>query len=105
MKNFLQEIKQDFIEVPNSVKFWNGMVLLGLIISGIFSLELLAFEWFIGSIILLAMVIDGDLDNQLWGMFMPLTWFCLLLVGVGFLLYFIYKNTILEFNDWLDKEK
>lgn len=41
MDTFLKGIKQEFIEIPNSVKFWNGMVLLGLIISGIFSLELL----------------------------------------------------------------
>jgi hypothetical protein len=103
MKKFLLEIKQELIDTPNSVKFWNLMVLVGLVISGIFSLELLVVELFIGSFLTFGLAIDGSTDNHLWMILMPITWGCMLLVGVGFLIYFIYKNTIEKFNNWLDK--
>jgi flagellin-like hook-associated protein FlgL len=59
MKKFLLEIKQELIDTPNSVKFWNLMVLVGLVISGIFSLDLLVVELFIGSFLTLGLAIDG----------------------------------------------
>lgn len=105
MKKIIKEIKEDWKVLPNSVKFWNGLALLGLIISGIFSLNILYIELAIGSIILVGLVMDGETENHVWGMFMPITWVCILLVGIGLLLNLIYKNTILNFNNWLNKEK
>jgi hypothetical protein len=105
MKKVLLSIREDLSNTPNSVKFWNFMVLIVLVVSGLFSLDLLFFEWLIGSVITFAIVVDGNERNQFWMFFMPLTWGCMLFVGCGALMYLIYKNTILKFNSWLDKNK
>jgi hypothetical protein len=104
MKEIITNIKIGWKELPNSVKFWNGLVLLGLIITGIINVGILMIVWCIGSIILVGLVVDGEAENHVWGMFMPITWVCTLLVGIGFLLNWIYNNTILNFNNWLNKK-
>jgi len=105
MKKFLLEIKEEFNNIPNSVKFWNLIVLIGLILSGIFSIDLLMVELLIGSILTLALVIDGNEDNHIWMIFMPITWLVMLIAGVIGLGTLINTNTIKKFNNWLDKKK
>ena len=105
MKKFLLEIKQDFNNTPNSVKFWNLLVLIGLILSGIFSIDLLMVELLIGSILTLALVINGNEDNHIWMIFMPISWLAILFAGVIVLAELIHKKIIKKFNNWLDKEK
>jgi len=105
MKKFLLEIKQDFNNIPNSVKFWNLLVLIGLILSGIFSIDLLLCELVVGSILTLALVIDGNEDNHIWMIFMPITWLGMLIAGVIVSVELIYTKIIKKFNNWLDKEK
>ena len=105
MKKFLLEIKQDFNNIPNSVKFWNLLVLIGLILSGIFSIDLLMVELLIGSILTLALVIDGNEDNHIWMIFMPISWLGILIAGVIVSVELIYTKIIKKFNNWLDKEK
>lgn len=96
-------MKKDFINASNSVKFWNFMVLVLLIITGIFSIELLVCELFIGSILAIGLALDGDEDSNFWIMLMPTIWFCLLVAGIVLLLVFIYKKVVVRFNNWLDK--
>ena len=98
MKNskFLEDWKNE----PGSVKFWNLMILLILIISSIFSLDLLCAELIIGSIISLGFLIDKDSDGHYWILFMPLIWvlFILSMVGIGI------GFSISYFNSWLDEK-
>ena len=105
MKKFLLEIKQDFNNIPNSVKFWNLLVLIGLILSGVFSIDLLMCELVVGSMLTLALVIDDNEDNHIWMIFMPITWLGMLFVGVIVSVELIYTKIIKKFNNWLDKEK
>ena len=106
-----EEIKR-IGKLPNSVKFWNGLVLVGLIITGVLSLDILSVVLAIISIVALAMFIDGMgsgddnyLDNHLWIYFAPLSWglfiLALIVIGVGKL----YGGTIVKFNSWLNKQK
>ena len=110
MKNIISNIKWNWRKTPNSVKFWNGLVLLGLIISGVFSLDLLWGELTLMSILTLALLIGSDddgkeLDKHIWIWFAPLTWIIICLGVLVFLCIKLYESTIIEFNDWLDKEK
>ncbi len=105
MKKFLLEIKEEFNNIPNSVKFWNLIFLIWLILSGIFSIDLLMVELLIGSILTLALVIDGNEDNHIWMIFMPISWLGILIAGVIVSVELIYTKIIKKFNNWLDKEK
>ena len=109
----MNELKVEFKRIgklPNSVKFWNGLVLVGLIITGVLSLDILSVVLAIISIAALAMFIDGMgrgtddyLDNHLWIYFAPLSWglfiLALIVIGIGKL----YEGTIVKFNNWLNK--
>jgi hypothetical protein len=96
MKN--SKFLADWRNEPFSVKFWNSLVLVILIISPIFSLELFATEMFIGSILSLGIMMDGDSDQHYWIMFMPLFWILSIvaLAGIGI------EFSISRFNSWLD---
>ena len=106
-----EEIKR-IGRLPNSVKFWNGLVLVGLIITGALSLDILSVVLAIMSIAALAVFLDAMgsgnddyLDNHLWVYFTPLCW-GLLIVGLIFIgCYKLYERTIVKFNKWLNKEK
>lgn len=110
MNKLIFEIKFAWNSTPNSVKFWNGLVLVGLIISGVFSLDLLYVEWGILSVFALALFIDGmnddgkRLDKHIWIYFTPLSW-GLLILGLIFMgCIVLYDGTIVIFNNWLDKK-
>jgi hypothetical protein len=111
MKEIITDIKMNWKSTPNSVKFWNGLVLLGLIISGVFTLDLLCAELGIMSILALALFLDGmsddgeHLDKHIWLWFTPLVWVFVCCGGLVYLGIKLYKSTISKFNNWLDKEK
>jgi hypothetical protein len=93
-------------EIPNSVKFWNGLVLLILIGVGIYSMEVLGVIWAFGSLLALAVLIEGvDTEEHLWMYFMPLMWFLFVLALVISLGVLIHHKTVVPFNEWLDKNK
>jgi hypothetical protein len=109
MKEIISDIKKSWEETPNSVKFWNGLVLVGLIITGVLSLEVLVIV--LGILSLLAWImwmgsIGGDedkLDKHLWVWFTPIVW---MMIIVGVIIYGcvkLYENSISKFNNWLDK--
>lgn len=109
-KTWIEDIKKGWEQIPNSVKFWNGLILLGLIISGFLGLDLLLTELAIMSVLALVLGLDamGDdtktLDYHIWIYFTPLAWFMLV---VGLTIYGcikLYENTITKFNNWLDKK-
>jgi uncharacterized membrane protein YecN with MAPEG domain len=109
IKNFFVEIGNDWKAIPRSVRFWNILLILSLIGLGLYNLDLLYIALGIGSILTIGMVMDGETDgetdNHIWILFMPITWCCIALVGIGAIFYGIYKITIEPFNRWLNKEK
>ena len=98
-------IKESWDETPNSVKFWNGLLVFAIIIAGIILPETLIVVFSLGSLITLALFLDQDhIEKHLWIWIMPITWLFVIaaiVIGGGYLLY---KNTIAKFNDWLDKK-
>ena len=110
MEKIIFDIKRNWKETPNSVKFWNGLILLGLVVSGILDFQLLGIELMIMSLFTFVLWIgslgeEGNLDKHLWVWFTPLLW-CLVIIGL--IIYGCIKlqeTTISKFNDWLDKEK
>jgi hypothetical protein len=108
MKEIISDIKRNWKETPNSVKFWNGLVLFGLVISGVVGFDLLVVELGIMSFFAFALWIDSigeedKLNKHLWVWFTPLMWY---LVIIGLIIYGcikLYEVTISKFNDWLDK--
>ena len=108
-----EELKVEFKRIcglPNSVKFWNGLVLVGLIITGVLSLEILSVVLAIISIAAFAMFIDGMgsgsddyLDNHLWLYFTPFAWVILMAGLILFSGNKLYEGTIVKFNSWLNK--
>jgi hypothetical protein len=110
MKEIISDIKRNWKETPNSVKFWNSLILVGLIITGIISLEILSVVLGLTSLFAFVLWFDclddeGKLDKHLWVWFTPLVW-CMVIIGI--IIYGcikLYENTISKFNDWLDKQK
>jgi hypothetical protein len=109
MKEIITDIKIGWHSTQNSVKFWNGLVLLGLIISGIISSDLLYIEWGIMSVFTLALGLDAmsedkNLDKHIWIYFTPLSWGILLvgLIIMGCISF--YDRVIVKFNNWLNKK-
>ena len=99
------EIWKDFKKIPNSVKFWNFLLLILLVGSGVYSTFLLKVLLCIGSILAIAFSIDGDdLSKHLWILFMPITWGVILLTLCIIGMTYIYSKTITRFNAWLDGE-
>lgn len=108
MKKIISDIKKNWKETPNSVKFWNGLVLLGLVIIGIISLDGLTIMLGLMSIaaftVLISAIGDGDyLEKHLWIWFTPLAWGMLILGLILFGFIKFYERIIMKFNNWLDK--
>jgi NADH:ubiquinone oxidoreductase subunit 6 (subunit J) len=107
-QTWIEDIKKGWEQIPNSVKFWNGLVLLGLVISGLVSLELLWVELAIMTFLAFAVCLDsigeeGKLDKHLWVWFTPLMWCLVVFALIVYGCIKLYENTISKFNDWLDK--
>jgi uncharacterized BrkB/YihY/UPF0761 family membrane protein len=104
--NIKKELIEVWNETPNSIKFWNGLLLLLLIIVGIINMGLLYILLFFGSLLTLGIMIDGDdSKHHLWMFLMPITWLLIFLSLIIGLFYFFYLKVITPFNDWLNEEK
>jgi 4-hydroxybenzoate polyprenyltransferase len=104
--NIKKELIEGWNETPNSVKFWNSLVLLLLIIVGIINMGLLYILLSFGSLLALGIMIDGDdSKHHLWMFLMPITWLLIFLSIIIGLFYFFYLKVITPFNDWLNEEK
>ena len=109
-KTWIEEIKGNWRETPNSVKFWNGLVLLGLVISGVIGIDLLLVELAIMSVFVCVMWFDsigeeGKYEKHLWVWLTPLVWGLVILCLTIYGCIKLYENTISKFNNWLDKQK
>lgn len=108
-KTLKETIQENWKNTPNSVKFWNGLLLFGLIIAGIISLEVLVLLLGLMSIFAFAVLVDSigeseKLDNHLWLWLTPSVW-CLLCLGA--LIYIMikgYEKTIGRFNEWINSK-
>jgi hypothetical protein len=111
----MNELKVEFKrigELPNSVKFWNVLVLVGLIITGVLSLEILLVVLGLMSVAAGAFFLDAMgsgsddyLDNHLWLYLTPFAWGLLIIGLIMFGGYKLYEGTIVKFNSWLNKQK
>jgi hypothetical protein len=108
-----EELKVEFKRIcglPNSVKFWNGLVLVSLIVIGVLDLEILSVVLAIMSVAALAIFLgamgsgsDDYLDNHLWLYFTPFAWVILMAGLILFSGNKLYEGTIVKFNSWLNK--
>ena len=104
MEKIKRIVREFWDETPNSVKFWNGLILLILIGSGIYSLEALGVLMVFGSLLTIALLAEGGNTNQnIWIFFMPISWFILLFGLVIATSLYINNNVIVPFNKWLNK--
>jgi hypothetical protein len=109
----MNELKVEFKRIgnlSNSVKFWNVLVLVGLIITGVLSLDILSVVLGIMSVVAGALFLeamgsgsDDYLDNHLWLYLTPFAWGLLIIGLIMFCGYKLYVGTIVKFNKWLDK--
>jgi hypothetical protein len=111
MKEIITDIKNGWKTIPNSVKFWNGLLLVCLIITGVLDLEILSVVLAIMSVAALALFLDamGHSDdyfnNHIWLYFTPLAWGFITIVLIVYGIIKLYERTIVKFNEWLNKEK
>ena len=100
-----KDIQEGWRETPNSVKFWNAIFVLVIIITGIILPEALIVIFVVGSLITIGLFLDQEnIDKHLWIWFMPITWlFAIVAITIG-CFYLLYENSIAKFNDWLDKK-
>ena len=76
IKEHINDVKQNWKEIPNSVKFWNGLLIVLLTIASIIDINFLRLFWAIGSLLTIGLFIDGDEDRmskQLWIWLVPIT--------------------------------
>ena len=107
MKKLINKVKHflDLSELSRSTIFWNGLLLVLLILSLIFCPNMFIMFQCFGSLICFAKMFDGDMEKEdIWMLYTIVPWFFLVLVGIGYLIYLIYKHTILRFNRWLDNK-
>lgn len=105
IKEMMIDIWKEFKKIPNSVKFWNCLLLILLVGVGVHSTFLLNVLLVMGSILAIAVSIDGDdLSNHLWVLFMPITWGVILLGLAIWGTVYLYSISIARFNRWLDGE-
>jgi hypothetical protein len=67
-------------------------------------MDFLLVALFFGSLLTIALAVDGDTENHFWIFFMPITWFCLALIGIGAMFFGLYKITVEPFNNWLNNK-
>ena len=102
----LNYIQQEWKKLPNSVKFWNGLILLILNCIGIYSITALGILLIIGSIIAFIMLLDNykNIEDHIWMWFTPFMWVLFLGALVILAGEFITVKVIKPFNNWLNKK-
>lgn len=97
---------KEWNSIPNSVKFWNGLLLLILIGFGIYNIELLFAVLLFASLLAFFVLLDvDDFSIHIWVWFTPFAWSILIIGSIIVLVRFISTKTILPFNDWLNKKR
>lgn len=102
----INALREGWGEIPNSVKFWNGLVLLILIGVGVYNIEVLGVVLAFGSLLAWAVIVDNNnTEDHLWIWFTPFMWVISLIALIVLFGMFISSKTIAPFNEWLDKKK
>lgn len=100
----INKLRDSWNDIPNSVKFWNGLVLLILIVIGVIDIEILSGVLLLGSILAVGVFLDGKSDSNPWIWFTPVIWILLLFASIFHLCDYIGEKIIEPFNDWLNKK-
>lgn len=95
-------------KIKKSEIFWTSILLIFLIISGVYSLELLGVLLALSSILAIIGIIESNSNDNLpilWIFLTPTAWFVLLYMGLIYVVKFLYKNIILRFNSFINGYK
>ncbi len=97
------------IKMKNKIKrsqlFWLPVYTIGLVITGIISIKVLLYVLAIGSVLTIAVAMEDKIEDNLWIILMPITWFCCLTGVIVLSATYLYDATIGKFNRWLDRDK
>ena len=103
--NILKGIKESWLEIPRSVRFWNLLVIA--IVIGVFTTSAEGFTliFIFGTVGTISIFLEErEIKNNLWIFAMPITW-VFLIIGLFVLIWeFIYKRYIIRFNQWIDNK-
>ena len=108
-KTLKETIQENWKNTPNSVKFWNGLLLFGLIITGLISLEALVVLLGLMSIFSLVVFFGGIVDSEklekhLWLWLTPSVWVMVVIALIIYGCITFYENTICKFNEWINNK-
>jgi len=101
--NILNGIKESWLEIPRSVRFWNLLVIA--IVIGVYltSVEGFVLIFIFGTIGAASIFADErEIKNNLWIFAMPITWVFILIGLFVLICQFIYRKYIIGFNQWMD---
>ena len=103
--NILKGIKESWLEIPRSVRFWNLLVIA--IVIGVFTTSAEGFTliFIFGTVGTISIFLEErEIKNNLWIFAMPIT-LVFLIIGLFVLIWeFIYKRYIIRFNQWIDNK-
>ena len=96
-----------------SAILWNGLMWIAFISTGVVWPEIASINFIISSLLSMYLVVlilftsnaeyDRALKNQTWFFMAWIFYIFAIIVGIGIGLYWIWKNTIVRFNNYKDK--
>lgn len=96
-----------------SAILWNGLMWIAFISTGVVWPEIASINFIISSLLSMYLVVlilftsnaeyDRALKNQTWFFMAWIFYIFAIIVGIGIGLYWIWKNTIVRFNNYIDK--
>ena len=103
---FTKWLFKTFNGISTSVLFWNALMWIVFISTGIVWPEIALGISILLSILFVAASIDEcEFKNQSWQFMSLIIYGMAILIGVGFAIAWIWENTIVRFNNWLDTYK
>lgn len=106
--NIIKSLVEDYKLAKRSTIFWNLLIFIIWGVSWFIDYQIPIVMSLIGSFILLIILVDQvELKNgsAYWVILTQLFWLLCLISLLMFGGVFIWKNTIVKFNKWLDNEK
>ena len=101
-------MENSFKNVTPSYIFWQAALLSAIIVTAIISIQAFWVLEIILSICTFLYLIDADVNTpsgkEIWIWFTATAWLLLILAICFFIVHILYQNTILRFNDWLNKK-
>lgn len=103
MKDFYEDLHCELYKTRPSLKFWYLIIILSMVIIGCIHLHTLIFLLLGVSVAAFFISFGGifqERGKKLWVLFTPYGWGMMVVAGVVWL----FNNTIIRFNEWLDKD-